>query len=320
MKVFGPDEVRALPVEVVLDAIRQALTDHATGALVSPARAGAELVDGTRMVFTCASLQDEWYGYRSYDTLRDLDQLVVLHAWTGELAAVVTGDALGPRRTGAIGALAADALSAEGPLRLAVVGTGPQARAQVWALAALRELEVLVHTRRPERAEAFVAWAREDLHAEAVACRTIEEALGPADVAVLATSSSAPVAPTELLARLNHVSTIGPKSVEGSELPPDLLDRADLVVTDSLAQLHSYSPRHIAHDHHVEELGSILTAQETSIRDGLTVFCSTGLAGTELSVAAALLARSGGGPTGAQAEPAPPGGAHPCPPRSAFSP
>ncbi|MFJ9447337.1 hypothetical protein ACIRRH_36620 [Kitasatospora sp. NPDC101235] len=56
------------------------------------------------------------------------EQLVAV--WSsedGRLRAVVHGSELGPRRTGAIGAVAVDAAANPGPVRLGLVGAGTQA-------------------------------------------------------------------------------------------------------------------------------------------------------------------------------------------------
>jgi hypothetical protein len=93
-----------------------------------------------------------------------------------------------------------------------------------------------------------------------------------------------------------HVSTLGPNAVGASELPPEVLEQADIVVTDSRAQLQAYVPSHIgAGRSGVVELGDLLNDPSPVRRptDGLSVFLSTGLAGTEVAIAVHLAETAG---------------------------
>src|SRR5260370_1445785 len=127
------------------DAVRwagEAVDAHHRGELVAPPRIHADFGDG-RLVFTTGRLRGSWFGYRSYDTFPADPgaQVVVVHDETsGQVRAVAVGNELGPRRTGAIGAVAADALAPPGAGIAAVIGAGTQAYTQLWALAAVREL------------------------------------------------------------------------------------------------------------------------------------------------------------------------------------
>ena len=96
------------------DAVRwagEAVDAHHRGELVAPARVYADFGEG-RLVFTTGHLRGSWFGYRSYDTFAASPgaQVVVVHDETsGQIRAVAIGNELAPRRTGAIGAVAAGA-------------------------------------------------------------------------------------------------------------------------------------------------------------------------------------------------------------------
>ena len=72
---------------------------------------------------------------------------------SAELVAVLDGHSITGYRTAASSALAADLLTGAGPLRVAVIGSGFEARNHVRALAALRRLET-VHVYSPSTARA----------------------------------------------------------------------------------------------------------------------------------------------------------------------
>ena len=126
------------------DAVRwagEAVDAHHRGELAAPARIHADFGDGR--VFTTGHLRGSWFGYRSYDTFPADPgaQVVVVHDETsGQVRAVAIGNELGPRRTGAIGGVAADALAPAGAGIAAIIGSGTQAYTQLWALAAVRDL------------------------------------------------------------------------------------------------------------------------------------------------------------------------------------
>lgn len=143
------------------DAVRwagEAGDAHHRGELVAPPRAHVDF-GGGRLTFTAGRLRGSWFGYRSYDTFASDPgaQLVIVHdEASGVVRAIAIGNELGPRRTGAIGAVAADALARPDARVVAVIGSGTQAYTQLWALAAVRELrEVRVYSRDPAHRAAF---------------------------------------------------------------------------------------------------------------------------------------------------------------------
>ncbi|MFI1563253.1 ornithine cyclodeaminase family protein [Streptomyces sp. NPDC020490] len=272
--------------------MRDALVAAHHGTLQAPPRVHADLGDG-HLVFTAGHLRAQGlFGFRAYDTLVGAEQLVAV--WgsdDGRLRALVHGDELGPRRTGAIGAVAVDAAANPGPIRLGLVGAGTQAWTQLWAISAVRQVrEATVVARRPERSAAFARRAAEELGVGVRAVPVVEDAVRDHDVVVVATSSTEPVLDADWIAPGTHVTTLGPKTVSRHEVPADLADRADVLLTDSLAQAAGYGEPHLFPVDRLTGLGAVLAgaAAGRTGPDQITVFCSVGLAGTEVAVAAAL--------------------------------
>ncbi|MEU6215966.1 ornithine cyclodeaminase family protein [Streptomyces sp. NPDC047022] len=291
--LLNDDDVRTrLDAPTAVCAVRDALLAAHEGTLHAPPRIHAELGDG-RLVFTAGHLRAEkLFGFRAYDTLVGAEQLVAVWGCDdGRLRAVVHGDELGARRTGAIGAVAACAAANPGEIRLGLVGAGTQAWTQLWAISAVRQVgEVTVAARRPERARAFTRRAAEELGVRARAVRTAEEAVRDHDVVVVATNSAVPVLDADWIAPGTHVTTLGPKTLARHEVPAALADRAQVILTDSLAQAVAYAGPHILPVDRMVDLGAVLAGASSGRTgpDEITVFCSVGLAGTEVAVAAAL--------------------------------
>ncbi|MFU8871287.1 ornithine cyclodeaminase family protein [Micromonospora sp. SL4-19] len=289
--LFSDEDVAAVDAPFTVAAMRDALLAAYEGRLIAPPRASAQL-DGGRMVLTAGHLTGEWYGFRSYDTfgLPVSGQLVVLHdARSGAVRAIAVGEELGSRRTGGLGGVAVDALARRDAATLGVVGSGRQAWTQVWAAAAVRQLrEVTVHSRSAARREAFAARVRAELGVPARAVDSAAAAVRDRDVVVLATTSTTPVLAATDLAPGTHVNTVGFKQVNRHEFGPDLLDAADVLVTDSPAQAAAYVPPMLTtvepYAGRLRDLGAVLAGAVPGRTgaDQISVFCSTGLAGTEV--------------------------------------
>ena len=287
------------PAAVV--AMRDALRAAHAGTLIAPPRASATL-EGGRLVMTAGHLADEWYGFRSYDTFghQSGEQLVVLHdARTGRIRAIAVGEAVGSRRTGAIGGAALDALARPEAATLGVVGAGRQAWAQVWAAAAVRPWRsVTVFSRTPSARHGFAARVRAELGIPAQAAGTAGEAVRDRDVVILATTSPTPVVAADDLAPGTHVNAVGFKQRGRSEFGADLVDRAAVIATDSPTQAAAYDPPMLLAGTpdaaRMRHLGAILAgdAPGRTGADDVTLFCSVGLAGTEVFLLDRLAAQA----------------------------
>lgn len=286
-----PEVAAGLDAPGTVAAMRAALLAAYAGRLVAPPRASARL-DGGRLVFTAGQLTGQWYGFRSYDTFRhdQGEQLVVLHdAADGRVRALAIGAELGSRRTGGLGGVAVDALARPDAATLGVVGAGGQAWTQVWAAAAVRPLrEVTVYCRTLATREAFAARVRAELGIPARAVGSAATAVRSRDVVVLATTSPTPVVDALDLAPGTHVNAVGFKQRDRAEFGPDLLDRAEVLVTDSPAQAAAYDPPMLAatapYADRLRDLGAVLAGAQPGRTDPrqITLFCSVGLAGTEV--------------------------------------
>jgi ornithine cyclodeaminase len=273
------------------DAVRwigDAIDAHHRGELIAPARRHADLSAG-RLVFTAGRLRGSWFGYRSYDTFATTSdsQVVVVHdEASGQLQAIAVGVELGTRRVGAIGAVAVDVLAPPTAGVVAIIGTGTQAYAQLWALGAVRELrEVRVYSRGAERRSSFAERA-----APLVAgrCRPVVDArtaVDGAEIVILATNSATPVVDARWLAPGTHVTTLGPKQQGRAEFGPDLPAIASTLVTDSVDQIDAYDPPNVLagtpYRQRLVSLGEVRSGVAPLPPHGISVFFSVGLAGTE---------------------------------------
>jgi ornithine cyclodeaminase len=153
--------------------------------------------------------------------------LVILFGPDGSPVGIVDGPTLTAIRTGAVCGLATSLL-APGPVEtMAMLGAGAMAFDQIAAVREVKDVgRVLVWSRSPERASAL---------ADRVGGRAVEDpdqAVVGAGVVSCATPSTAPLFRGSSVGRNAHVNAVGAFTPAMTELPPDLLHDAFVVVDD----------------------------------------------------------------------------------------
>lgn len=292
VKILTDSDVWAgLDMHSAIAAVRRALAAHCDGTLVAPPRHGVSTGPGS-LVFTVGG-QGSLAGFRVYDTYPDSKQDQLTAVWRdGALQGVIVGSALGAIRTGAIGGVAVDALARPEASTVAIVGAGLQARTQLLAAAAVRLLtQVRVYSRTQASRDRFAAEmsARLDLRVDAV--DNVSDAFDGADIILSATNASSPVFRAEDVPAGCHVTVAGPKFADRHEWPRALADRAARIVTDAPDQLRAYpTPFLLASTPHMDRIEDLCRLSAATRRaEDITLFVSTGLAGTEVFVGEALL-------------------------------
>jgi ornithine cyclodeaminase len=238
-----------------------------------------------------------------------IDGLVlVFDATDGALAALLLDNGyVTDARTGAAGGVAARHLASERVERVAVIGTGAQARYQLDALACVRSFgRVRVWGRSRDRAERCVSDLRERRGmpegAEYAAAATVREAVQDAEVVITCTASREPLLEAEWLSPGAHVTALGSDAADKQELEVGVLAGADVLVVDSRTQCARIGELHHALDagvvssaDDVAELGEVAAGRRpgrTSDRQ-LTVCDLTGVGVQDVAAAALVLERAG---------------------------
>ncbi|WP_226004623.1 ornithine cyclodeaminase family protein [Natrinema salinisoli] len=279
---------------MVVDAMRDAFAERAAGTLEAPPRWRVGAGEGD-LVFTAgaATGPTSAAGFRVYETHPDdgdghTELVAVFDAGTGTFEGLFAGYAIGGLRTGGIGGVAIDCLARADSETLGILGSGFQARAQVGAACAARDFaEVLVYSPTAESRASFAETVDADVDSAVRAVDDPEPVVREADALVCATNSEDPVFDPDWLEPGTHVTTIGPRFEDGHELPLAVVDRADVVATDSLPQVDAYDRPYVASGEDRErmvELADVLENPDQGRTDenDLTLFCSVGLAGTEV--------------------------------------
>lgn len=173
---------------------------------------------------------------------------------TMELAGLLDGNQITGLRTAGTAAVAIDHLAPHQPLRVAVLGSGFEARSQLTALSSLRSFEsVAVFSPNPASRRAFI-----DLFApRGIAVRdaqTPQDAVQGADVVICAARARGelPVLHADWLAEGATVSSIGSTLPEQRELDVGVLQRAACIVADM--------PEEVLHD-----TGDLIAAKQAGL-------------------------------------------------------
>lgn len=232
--------------------------------------------------------------------------LSVLDPATGELLALLDGEAVTTARTPAASVVAVGALRPD-PARIAIVGTGVQGRAHAeWLGKAFPAAELRLWSRSAPREE-LETWST-GLGLELTVPADRAAALADADVIVTATTAFSPVLTGAEVAPGALVVSVGSFAPQRVELDPTVMARAAAVVVDHVPTASAQSGPLVAglrdglvRPEQVRSLGSVLAADtgivepEPDDNRDLTVYLSVGLGIQDAVVAAELIdpARTG---------------------------
>ncbi len=224
--------------------------------------------------------------------------LPLFDAESGEPLALLDGASMNPSKTGATGGVAIDELARDDATDLAIVGSGSQARGQLLAAAAVRDLDtVSVFSPTAENRQAFAESMNGHLNANVAAVESVETAIEGADIIITATTASEPVFDGELLKPGTHVTAMGQydpqkREVDGTAVArstyvPDLRARIE---QDAGAYIQAREEGAIEEGHVHAELGEVLTgaAEGRTSDEEITMFDSGGT-GIETVAAAHML-------------------------------
>ena len=226
--------------------------------------------------------------------------VLVLSAVTGMVEAMLHDEMmLTDIRTGIGGAIASRALARADSRVALVVGTGPQARRQIEAHAALMpNLSFQVWGRTSTKVDDLIA----DLapHIGVKRAYDLEDATRSADVVITATGSKSPILKLDWVQPGTHITAVGADAPGKQELEIGLVARADVLAVDLVAQCldhgevsHAAAKGLITADD-LHEIGTLLNGTSLGRVDDsqITITDLTGVAAQDIAMANTVLAAS----------------------------
>ncbi|HSG79888.1 MAG TPA: hypothetical protein VLD62_09935 [Acidimicrobiia bacterium] len=238
-------------------------------------------------------------GDKRLTTVNRRQKLYLLYdAATGACEAIISGAHLSWLKTGAMGAVAIKQMSRPDARRLAILGSGRQARAALAGALAVRDFdEVRVWSKTPGNPERMVAQFA-GLPA-VVLPGTAQEAVEGADVVVTVTTATEPIVSSAWLAEGCHINSIGAHYPGHRELDTETV-RTSTVVVDTMVAARAEKGELLlaeregafSFDDVVGELGHLIAGKSDWVRsDGeRTLFASCGSAIESMGAALGALA------------------------------
>lgn len=301
-----PEIKQALPSLELLPAIEQGFVAYSSGRAVVPP-VGELLLEKGEVHIKYGYIQHEKYyvikiasGF--YDNPRiglpsGNGAMLLFSQATGELASVLLDQGyLTDVRTAIAGAIAAKHLAPKRVERIGIVGTGTQARLQLRHLAGVTACRnVLVWG----RGEPQLARYRAEMSEHGFRIETTlepENILRSCDLAVTTTPATEPLLYADQLHAGVHITAVGADTPTKQELDAAILERADLVVADSISQclargeIHQALNRGRIVESALVELGDVIAGKKPgrTSDDQITVADLTGVAVQDIKIATAV--------------------------------
>src|SRR5258706_5612474 len=163
--------------------------------------------------------------------------VTLLDPETGVPLACLNGTTITTMRTACGIAAAADLLAPPGATRLAVIGSGVQAREAVRSIAAIRRLSLVrLWSRDPANCRSAVAALATEVDTNFEIARTPQAAVADCDIVVTCTLSHDPVVSGDWVGKGVTVLTVGSYHPAGRETDLALSRRAARIFTDEVAK------------------------------------------------------------------------------------
>lgn len=154
--------------------------------------------------------------------------VMLIDTLTGEILAIMDGEYLTSLRTGAASGLATKYFAREDATTLAIYGCRAQARTQLEAVNAVRNIsEVWVFDKDPEKAISFVKEFENYSHIKIAKDLTV---LKTCDIICTVTNSEQPLFQFKHLKKGVHINAIGSYKPNMQEIDPEILQKASIYV------------------------------------------------------------------------------------------
>ena len=219
-------------------------------------------------------------------------------ATNGQLLAIIEGGTLTAIRTAAASALATDLLARPDSHRLAILGTGEQARRHIEAMAAVRPIsQIRIWGRNARNAEALAATLR-NADMPVIVAATVAEAVADADIICTTTAAATPILHGQHVRPGTHVNLVGSAIPTTAEADTALVAMSQFYGDYRAATLaqagefrNAIASGLITADHLIGEIGELILGRIPCRQDdtAITLYKSLGVTAQDLTAADAIL-------------------------------
>ena len=232
---------RLLPMNECIEALDRAFAHAGAGVVDNKPRSRIRMPGGFFHFMAAADGGQGVFGYKAYPSFAGsggAKMIVMLYDYqSGELLACMEAGRMGQIRTGAASGLATRYMARCAASTVAVIGSGFQARTQLEAVCAVREIkQTRVFSRRQERREDFAKRSSERLGVDVQPVESAQECVEGADIVIAITSAREPVVLGDWLAPGAHINAAGGNHWLRREIDETAVLRSELIVVDDLEQ------------------------------------------------------------------------------------
>ena len=305
IRILSASDVQAaLPMPKAIEAMQHAYSQLSAGTVKAPPRQHISTDQGVTLIMPAYLPERSDFAIKVVSVYDDNPNLglpritatvLVLDPATGTPKAFMDGTSLTAIRTGAGGGVAADLLARKDANTVGLFGAGVQARAQLQAVMAVRDIAcVNLISRTQASAQQLAAEISEWTDAPEVnLVSTSQEVVAEADIVLCATTSATPLFDGNALRPGMHITAVGTFVPEKREVDTTTIRRADRIVVDSREACLEEAGDIIIPNAHIDaEIGEIVNGDKPGRQsdDEITFFKSVGVAVQDAVAGAAVLA------------------------------
>lgn len=292
----------ALPMPKAIDSMRHAYSQLSADKVVMPSRQHISTDKGVTLIMPAYLPEGSEFGLKvvsvydenpDHNIPRITSTVLVLDPTTGETKAIMDGASLTAIRTGAGGGVAADMLARPNASTVGLFGAGVQARVQLQAVMAVRDIKrVNLISRTQTSAERLASDISEWTDAPDIDIATSpKQVVQDADIVLCATTSGTPLFDGNHLQPGTHITAVGTFVPEKREVDTTTIRRANRIVVDSRQDCLEEAGDLIIPNAKIDaEIGEIVNGNKPGRQsdDEITFFKSVGVA-VQDAVAASLV-------------------------------
>ncbi len=230
-----------LPMKECVEVLDEAFKHSGSGKTDVKPRSRLRMPNGFFHFMAASDSEHGVFGYKAYPSFAGPGGskfLVMLYDYeSGQMLCCLEAGRLGQIRTGAASGLATKYMAKENASTVGIIGSGFQARSQLEAVCAVRDIKkARVYSRRQERREEFAKRMSEQLQIDVEAVEDAQQCVADSEIVVTITSARDPVLKGEWLAPGGHVNAAGGNHWMRTEIDEETVTRSELIVVDDLEQ------------------------------------------------------------------------------------
>ena len=303
IRILTAADIRsALSMDEAIDAVARAYGQLSAGKATMPLRSRFHTDKGVTLIMPAHLHESGDFAVKIVSVYPDnptrglptvAATVLALDPQTGMPLALMEGDSLTALRTGAAGGVAARYLARADAATVALFGAGVQARSQLRAAMAVRNIErVLIvdpfETAARQLADDISSWTDAP---EALLAESAQAAVSRADIVLAATTTTTPLFDGRDLKPGTHVTGVGSFTPDMQEIDAATISRARVVVDQRDAAMAEAGDIIIGRATIDAEIGEIVNGDRPGRQNDreITFFKSVGLAVQDAVTAAAVL-------------------------------